>query len=275
MGGARYIPFGERVGAIVPPLAMPLDDVSQEFRVAVWNRVAGYFSGDSTHKVASVEFGIRMANDLNSDSDTWRKSPYYECTKLIKALVMEGPWHFVYELLQGFPRWYQFVGGSTARWHLDTNQFLEEHKSPYRFTNGLLTPITSEQELESVSSASQASSKYGLATGHLAKALTKFSLRPKADYENAIKEAASAVESALKVATGEADVGPATRRFASTFSVHTALMESANKLFGYASDRDGVRHGATGTGKPVDFDEAKLAIVSASAWLNFIVAKAP
>lgn len=40
---------------------------------------------------------------------------------------------------------------------------------------------------------------------------------------------------------------------------------------------DRVRHGKkrTTNSPPVDFDEAKLVIVSASAWVNFIAAKAP
>ena len=42
------------------------------------------------------------------------------------------------------------------------------------------------------------------------------------------------------------------------------------------SDRDGVRHANKGgQATPVDYAEAKLVIVSASAWVNFIAAKAP
>jgi hypothetical protein len=57
--------------------------------------------------------------------------------------------------------------------------------------------------------------------------------------------------------------------------VHPAFSESASKLFGYASDRERVRHARTEPGSAVEFNEARLVIVAASAWLNFIAAKAP
>jgi hypothetical protein len=66
----------------------------------------------------------------------------------------------------------------------------------------------------------------------MSKALEKFGARPTPDYENAVKEAASAVESAFTAANGQKlSMADATRRFAASSDVHSALMESASKLF--------------------------------------------
>lgn len=156
------------------------------------------------------------------------------------------------------------------------NELLFDEGSPYRFAGSELLPIVSDEERHSADEAARHVGKYEIAAQHQAKALQKFSARPTPDYENAAKEAASAVESALTIANGkQLAVGDAIREFAKNRCVHPALMESANRLFGYASDRDGVRHGAKSSSNPVDFDEAKLVVVSASAWVNFIAAKAP
>jgi hypothetical protein len=56
---------------------------------------------------------------------------------------------------------------------------------------------------------------------------------------------------------------------------HSQLMEMAHRLFIYASDESGVRHAKTNSADAVEFAEAKLAIVTASALVNFIVEKAP
>jgi hypothetical protein len=278
MAKDRYVSFGERVGA-VPALTLPLDDVTPSFRIAVWNTVEPLFKEHdlrtSRRDVYPSSFLLVMAEDKR-----WLKEPLraYENNRaqrfLRDWLTQDAKWHEVYEFIESFPRWANFRDSS--RWEASFNEFLENERSPYRFVTGRLTPITSEQEQAEVAEAASRAGKFGVAAEHMRTALAHFSARPKPDYDNTCKEAASAVEAALNIANGKPlAVGDAVKQFAKAHSVHPALMESASKLFGYASDRDGVRHANKGTSAPVDFDEAKLVIVAASAWVNFIAAKAP
>lgn len=165
---------------------------------------------------------------------------------------------------------------SVSFWEERLNEFLLKERSPYRFVGHQLTPITSAEEQREAAEAAGLTGRYASASNHLQKALVHFAARPSPDYENACKEAASAVEAALNIANGKTSaVGDAVKTFAKVHSVHTALMDSASKLFGYASDRDGVRHASKSASTPVDYAEAKLVIVSASTWVNFIVTRSP
>lgn len=273
----RYVSFGEQVGA-VSSLALGPQEVSNDFRNAVWNLVSPYFTEASSPPyrpdIPADDFLRRMARDKRWVVDDLRFQYYYQSVAHLKTwLLTDAKWHEVYDFLQSFPRWGERA--NQAKWEQVVDRFLFEERSPYRFAGHRLALITSKEERDSVTAAVGHTGKYAPASEHMAKAVTKFSQRPTPDYENAAKEAASAVESALKIATGKEDVGAAAPAFAKTYGVHGALGKSASNLFGYASDREGVRHAKTQPGNAVEFAEALLVIVSASAWVNFIIAKAP
>ena len=279
----RYQSFGERVGA-VSTLALKNDEVPQSLRNAVWNLSAPLFQqrhyGQMPPIVHAGEFLKRMALDkswLLPDPD-YRYRPD-EAERQLRTLLTDpnkSAWHEVYEYLESFYRWANSKTLNQSTWEASVDAVLFQHRSLYRFTNHLLAEIASEEESVAVEQAAQLGGKYTHAAEHIGKALTLFAARPEPDYENVAKEAASAVESALAAANGhDQDMKDAATEFSSKFGVHPALMKSASNLFGYASDRDGVRHGKTGAGDAVTQEEALLVLVSASAWVNFVAAKAP
>jgi hypothetical protein len=55
--------------------------------------------------------------------------------------------------------------------------------------------------------------------------------------------------------------------------MHGALKSAFNKLYGYTSDEDGIRHAILEESN-VGFDEAKYMIVVCSAFVNYLTAKA-
>ncbi len=273
----RYVSFGEQVGAVTA-LSLKPGEAPPRFRTAIWNDLGPLFELKGNHRtIQPVAFCARMADDKRWDLDGFKgKSPDSLVRWLKKWLMEQAEWHEVYEFIQSLARWGQLTNPDAVRsWETLANELLFQERAPYRMVKGQLVELTSEQERAEVGKAVEQKGKYGQAGDHMAKALAKFALRPTPDCENAAKEAASAVESALNTANAKAlAVGEAVKLFTKTYSVHSALMESASKLFGYASDRDGVRHAGKG-GAPVDANEARLVIVCASSWVNFISAKAP
>jgi hypothetical protein len=278
MTGERYVSFGERIGAVTP-LTLPADDVSREFRNAVWNAAEPYLRTVDLREYHSVVRPISLLANMGHEKHWAAERRHDEnraLTFIKEYLLLNCAWHEVYEFLERFPRWGKLESGRAANWAARMKQLLIEFRSPFQLVAGQLAPLTSKEEQESVAQSAEMAGKFGVAAEHMRTALTHFSARPKPDYDNTCKEAASAVEAALNTANGkQLAVGEAVKEFAKSHTVHPALVESANKLFGYASDRDGVRHASKGTSTPVDFDEAKLVIVAASAWVNFIAAKAP
>lgn len=55
--------------------------------------------------------------------------------------------------------------------------------------------------------------------------------------------------------------------------LHPALKEAFNKLYGYTSNADGIRH-ALLEEDTLDFEDAKFMLVSCSAFINYLHPKA-
>ena len=53
--------------------------------------------------------------------------------------------------------------------------------------------------------------------------------------------------------------------------IHSSLREGISKLYGYACDQGGVRHGEGEVESTVTFEEAKLMMVTCSAIVNYLV----
>ncbi len=56
-------------------------------------------------------------------------------------------------------------------------------------------------------------------------------------------------------------------------TVHPALREAFKKLYGYTSDAGGIRHALLDESN-LDFEDAKFMLVSCSAFVNYLRAKA-
>ena len=149
--------------------------------------------------------------------------------------------------------------------------------SGYRFISGILSPITSKEEVSEIIKAVEQSSISGLigVEKHLKTALALFGQKPTPDYRNSIKEAISAVESVSKQISGSDSRGlsGASKALNDHTEIHGSLRAAFEKLYGYSSNEEGIRHAILDEPN-VGFDEAKFMIVSCSAFTNFLISKA-
>lgn len=153
------------------------------------------------------------------------------------------------------------------------NDLLEEEKSGYRLVNNQFVPITNEQELNSITEA--CNTPFMPVNTHLNKALSLYSDRKLPDYENSIKESISAVESICCIISGEGSttLGKALKKLEdSGVNIHPALKNAFEKLFGYTSDSNGIRHGGDDF-KNAPAEDAKFMLVSCSAFVNYLIEK--
>lgn len=155
-----------------------------------------------------------------------------------------------------------------AKFMEDVNKVLVEELSAYRFISGVLRPISDAVEVEAIE---EAASGGGEPADHIRAALTLLGQKPSPDYRNSIKESISAVETAVNQlagtkATGVADaIGVLQRKT----EIHPALLQAITKLYGYTSDKDGIRH-AIMDRKEISLAEAKFMLVACSAFVNFL-----
>ena len=156
----------------------------------------------------------------------------------------------------------------------ELNQALIEENSAYRVSqNGLVLPISNEEELETVNEAT--TSPYAPLNKHIQKAISLFKNEP-ADYANSIKESISAVEALCQIIIEDESVtlGKAIKKLKEKgVIIPPALEEAFNKLYGYTSNAWGIRHALSEGDTPPTFDDAKYMLVSCSAFVNYLISK--
>lgn len=188
------------------------------------------------------------------------------------------PWYMAYETIELFFKAKKNVHGEILRFQNlseEINQILKEEKSGYRLLGGQFVNIISEVELEEISKATN--SPYESVNIHLRKAITLYSDRKTPDYENSIKESISAVEAMCCIITdtegAQATLGNTLKKLEQKgIVIHSAMKGAFEKLYGYASNSDGIRHGG------IDFtnapsEDAKYMLVSCSAFVNYLIEK--
>lgn len=154
---------------------------------------------------------------------------------------------------------------------------LEREFSAYRFINGVIAQISNDQEINGITDAFNTAKSFTALTGcntHLEAALRKLSDKHTPDYRNSIKESISAVESLINSINGtDSDsLGKALKKIGTNVPIHSSLILGFDKIYGYTSDADGIRHSLTSESN-CDFEDAKFMLVSCSAFINYLIPK--
>jgi hypothetical protein len=273
-----------------PPPSLKHDELSADLQTSVWNLCLPWLFPPVSDEEDRARY-MRLMSPLYREMHwpihqiPWHSS---DARKLVADHVL-GP-------SISYTRFYQFAefipvlhaltadpqrASSTDRERLyetarvALNDVLEQEGSPYRMAVNELVPITSEEELAAVRKASSTPAPFELAGEHIDEALAHLARRPDPNYHDCITQAFKAVESVLWVAIDDKPKIPeAIRRFQEKFGpMHGAVGQLIEKLHGYASDEEGVRHAAT-EATVVGEAEARLMLVSCSAMMNFLIRKA-
>jgi hypothetical protein len=124
------------------------------------------------------------------------------------------------------------------------NDVLKRENSGYRFVGGLITPIISQTEIDSLEEALEKVDPISGARNHLESSIHMLSDRENPDYRNSIKESISAVEAICKALSGKsnATLGDTLDIIEKKSKIHGALKNGFKAIYGYTSDADGIRH---------------------------------
>lgn len=156
------------------------------------------------------------------------------------------------------------------------NSILEREQSAYRFVGERITEITSKEEIAEIEEGLESSSSLQPVANHLGRALELLTDRKSPDYRNSIKESVSAVEAICNLVQGSssATLGQALKELdkGGAVDMHPALKGAFDKLYGYTSDADGIRH-ALLLESNLQFEDAKFMLVSCSAFVNYLKVK--
>jgi len=262
--------FSERSGLV--KVEIQLQGMTAELRNVIWNFVRAQIPDREAEARPLVEYITREVlreslDAIRFPSRNWRW-----------VQVEDLAWPRVYDLLEwAVARLVNMKPERSKEMWSKVNSLLEGEQSGYRFVGGELTRNIHPAEAAEVERAMARAASSGLdgVQRQIEQALALFGKRPEPDYRNAIKEAISAVEGVVKLINGTRGGGlsAALDAVSERIALHPSLKAGLDKLYGYTSDEDGIRH-AILEERSISEDDARYMIVTCSAFVNFLVSKA-
>ena len=280
--------FAERNGLLKDKIVQ-IDGIDRSLRNRLYNMVHKLFESSSM-----IHQELKYVVDrLGYQVESYTIGNWDTINTALRCEDSSVPWYTPYEIIELFFEAKRLnceececknddscVHCSYTKWlrkvTMDINIMLEQEKSGYRLLDDKFVNIISDEELQEISKTID--SPYQSVNIHTKKALDLYSDRKKPDYENSIKESISAVESLCCIITGatgsQATLGNTLKKLEkdSGIVIHGAMKTAFEKLYGYTSDSDGIRHGG------IDFtnassEDAKYMLVSCSAFINYLIEK--
>lgn len=277
--------FSQRQGLKPVKVAIQLNDMDTDLRSGLWSLLIMYFfqevsiyefRPDSNDPSGKYAFSLcrqlwfrYFKHPLDTLAGLWSEASNY-----LRKYFFSCQWNEAYDFVE-------FVGlayadkSATARFQKACNDLFEREVSGYRFVDGRIAPITSEEEIVTVEEAANIGGRMKPAAAHFLRALQFLADRKSPDYRNSIKESISGVEAACKLLAEKpkADLNDGLRKLKEKVSLHPALEKAFASMYGYTSDEQGIRHSLLDESS-LTFEDAKFMLVSCAAFVNYLRAKA-
>ena len=198
---------------------------------------------------------------------------YSKIFEIIYGIFQNENYIEVFTFIEGIIKAYTYIDNiSYSRYNcrkyyiqLISDIFSTEHVN-YRIINGKVTDIVNEEQIKCLEKT--LNNPYNVVSEHYAKAIEQlYSVK---DFDNSIKESISSVEAMCQIITknDKATLGDALKLLKN--KIHPAMESAFQKLYGYTSDANGIRHSnGLGEGNST-FEEAKYMLISCSAFVNYL-----
>lgn len=213
------------------------DEVPESLKAGLLALVARLREGDFVTWGEAREH-ICRALRRRPDPSNWSEVPnvVYE----VEQIVYNGEWDDFYTICEAL-----HDACNVDAYERQLNALLDEERSPWRMTDGQIGPAVPEeveQVLQEASEAARRMDRPGAAV-HLDKA-RRYLSPTSGDKENAVKEAVSALEAAIKAKSGLDDFDGGLRLLKQQRLLAYAWPSAVQALYQYASREDQVRHGS-------------------------------
>lgn len=256
--------------------------MDDELRVSLWNELDSHYwsraepqillEGETNRPILWLLQHIwseYFKQPIDTIGNKWA-NPY----KRLRNHFFSCSWNEVYDFVEFVANHY-YYDHVNEHFRERCNEVLKREVSGYTFIRDTIAPISSEEEVAEIEEALQTEKPFGPVVIHLRSALDLFSDRDSPDYRNSIKESISAVEAmCILIAGSGATLGKALGAIQreGKVTLHPSLRQAFDNLYGYSSDADGIRH-ALMDEPDLSFEDAKLMLVSCSAFINYLKVK--
>jgi len=300
----EYRPFSVREGYVNPEeiLKQNFKGMTKELRIELWNEIYRLFKEYHSSLPDYVgfeqtfyeEFVFRIWGEALGEDvqrlENWSIDSVFGNISLKQVLFIfrekyeRLEWFRIYDMLeyitQILPRSLRITRVSFKlfdAWLSNINSILKRRLSPYRLMkDGIIIPITNEMEIKTIEEALDVTDgKFSSVYKHLKKSLQHFSDRENPDYENAVKEAISALESFANLILRKKGktLTELRQKLSSELNLPRFVELQIKELYNWASQTP-VRHGTGEEPTIVDQEEARLVVVEISALVNYLISKA-
>lgn len=190
-----------------------------------------------------------------------------EIFKFIKKVILQLDYSDIFDFIDGLIIYFKNnICYINKEFTAEINQLFINENINYRILNNMVTDIIQEKEIESIEET--LNNPYIEVSQHYSKAIEQ--LYKVKDFDNSIKESISSVEAMCQILTqnNKATLGDALKSLKNR--IHPAMESAFQKLYGYTSDANGIRHSnGLGEGNST-FEEAKYMLISCSAFVNYL-----
>lgn len=277
--------FAERIGKRAPRTVIQIEGLDSETRIALWNallQVRDVFRDLSNQTYGRDETEREVLTDLWTSYFRRARDEMGDVSSiwgLIKHNIQTAEWFDVLDLVEVLVKRLDshdsgYLQGVPSAIRDIFNDLFAQYLVEYRFVGEEITPITSHLEVAAIEEALNKSQAFSGAQHHLEQAISLLSDRQNPDYANSIKESISAVESVARTFSSGKTLGDALNKLESVgLKIHQALKGAWHKLYGWASDEQGIRHGGVGAAE-ADQPLAKYMLISCSAFISYLIEEA-
>jgi hypothetical protein len=269
-----YVPWSEREGLSEVRTEIQDSGMDEDLRVDLWNALYEAVL-EGAHSVAHDLMRGLWPGLLRQPADQYS---YRSAEEMVKDVTLSGDWHLVCDIMAFCAEHLKdniILGMFTHK----ANQALHRGKSAWHFVGRQLVRYIGEAETKAISVALQDSQPFSEVHKQLNTALAEFSSRDNPNYGHAAKESISALETLVRQVVGDPSItlgkGLDRIRQSRKLAIHGTLLDSFEKLWGYACDKGLLRHGAKpGDPAGVSMEEAQLVLVACAAIISFLIARA-
>ena len=281
----RNLTFSQAYGYEELPQPLKIEEISDRARARLWSLLYGYVDSESKRSEDIWDYGVYRV------SGSWRAIlrflhvEHYECaldefddsmrkfTDEYKQKFRSGRFNEVFDLLLAIMRHPECPEGFIR---LVSVAFKESRLAYVVDTSSPVTiyPATTREEGEAILQATADLSNAGLsgAVNHLRKAADCIR---QGDPPGAVRESIHAVESTARSLDPKANtLKPALRSLEAAGGLHPALKEAFSKLYGFASDEQGIRHALIDSPQAnVGQDEAVFMLGACASFSSYLARK--
>ena len=276
----RNLTFSQAQGYEALPGPLALEELSEDARRELWDLLYTSVSSQTSHDIFDrpmlVGTWLSIAGVLHSE---FLKMPLDQFDPYVSSFLNEYregilrllPFNRVFDLLQIVMRHYacpvEFVRSVQEIFERCQLAYLVDTNKP-----PTILPMSTRPEGEAISEAIRTFHSVGL-TGpetHLRRAAEFIN---QGNWSDSIRESIHAVESIARILSPDAakTLAPALKALEKHYPIHGALREGFNKLYGYTSDEQGIRHPLLdNSDSPSGRDEAVFMLGSCASFASYL-----